>query len=646
MNKDSPKDFKELNPDDVIYINEDQQPKSAPPADPPLPEPPAADPDPLPAPKPLIINLPQEEKKQPPSKEREALTSPKPKPPIFDIPILERPEPEVRPPDPPQIADIAPPPPPELEPEEKLFEDLPEPEPADVEEPAEAESPLPPLPAIPEPESSLPPEEPIPPPPPPSFPQDIHPEPEVRLPAPPQIADIVPPPPPPPPLPSELMLPPPIEPEQPPLPPPPPPPVIPDQSPLATTDLQGNWGSPATLSPPAPPPALPIPVIREEKQPEAISEDAEEEAIQAVPQRGTKHLKIFGILTFSLIMATLIVSIFVLQPYVRDILESKRSEDAKIFEDVLVNMLQTDNQQLEVEITDNQLKQIQPALESQEEIEDGEIVVNNITKVDYAPDFSRPVMVSKFRFDLDLQTEKRDNFVLDVVTVFNSQGAYFMIEDLSINNEPRGLDQTEFVRRWSDLEALLQVQSASEDAPLSENQSIILNYVANLLKLYSHPHYLFLLPVFNITQSQEYNQAREILLASQAYYLHTGSCKPALGGQRSCRLTIDYEQLHKLYADIYEVLGISLPTYYEILLTADQDNSNLPKTVTLTFDAERNYPVLLEAPVNEGEISASRLEISYREFDVTNLDVPSVSDPLDLVEYHRQILEYEAQQLL
>ena len=662
MNKDSPKDFKELRPDDVIYIDEDQRLKSPESDGRPEPEPPSGS---------AATDLPLAEDRQSPLKEREAPSSPKPRLPVFDIPILERPE-----------ASSSPEP-----------EDLPEPAPLVIEKPAAPEpfSPVepesllpeesdipvappdpPPLPSPPEPpemvefESPLRLAEadvPVIPPPPDNLLQDIRPgpvappdppplssPPEPPLIEAPRIADITPPvfeqpaiPSPP----ARLVLPPPIEPEQPPLPPPPvldqmPLPPTP-RPPLATTDLQGNWGSPATLSPSVPPVALPMPAT-EEEQPESAIEDDEEKTVQAV-QRGTKRLQIFGILTLSLIMATLIIGIFFLQPYVKDILESKRSEDARIFEDVLVNMLQIDNQQLEVEITDSQLKQIQPALEGQEEIESGKIVVNNAMKVDYAPDFSRPVMVSRFRFDLDLQTTDRDNFILDVVTVFNGQGAYFMIEGLSINNQPQDLSQTEFAHRWSDLEALSQVQSASEDGPLGENQSIFLNYVANLLKLYSYPHYLFLLPVFNITEGQEYNQVREILLASQAYYLHTGSCEPAQGGQRSCRLTIDYEQLYQLYVDIYEALDAELPAYYDILLTANQDNSNLPKTVILTFDAERNRPVLLEAPVNEREISASRLEISYKEFDVSKLDVPAVSDPLDLVEYHRQILEYEAQQL-
>ena len=428
---------------------------------------------------------------------------------------------------------------------------------------------------------------------------------------------------------------------------PPPPPLVLPKSPLATTDLQGNWGSPTTLN--QTPPMEVLAPGGETKPIDAVSEpdereesETEQELSQIAKRRGTKHLKVFGVVTLILILTTVVLGIIVLRPYVQDVLESKRSEDARIFEDVLVNLLQVDNQQMEIKISDKQADKIQPALESQADIKDGKVVVNNILKVDYATDFSNPTISSKFRFDLDLQTTKRDNFILDVVTVFNDEGAYFLIEGLSINGKDHDLAQTTFGRRWSNLEDLLQVQSSSEATALNENQSIILNYVANLLKLYSYPHYLFLLPVFNITQSHHYNAAREILLQSQAYYLQTNTCSDLQDTQRRCRLIIDYEQLYQLYVDIYKVLEVDLPSYYNILRTSDRQSFNLPETVELTFDTERHYPILIEAPVVASEISASSFVISYEDFDISNLEIAKVSDPLALIEYHRQILEYEA----
>ena len=71
----------------------------------------------------------------------------------------------------------------------------------------------------------------------------------------------------------------------------------------------------------------------------------------------------------------------------------------------------------------------------------------------------------------------------------------------------------------------------------------------------------------------------------------------------------------------------------------------MPETVELTFDTERLYPVLIEAPIFEGEISASSFAVNYEDFDISNLDIVNVSNPLNLVEYHRQILEYEDQEL-
>ena len=335
-----------------------------------------------------------------------------------------------------------------------------------------------------------------------------------------------------------------------------------------------------------------------------------------------------------------------IRPYFQAVLQSKSSEDLRLFEDVLVNMLQIDNQRLEIEIKDSQLQKIQPAIQAQEEITGGKVLVNNVLRVDYEVDSVRPTIASKFRFDLDLQTTRRDNFILDVVTVFDGESAYFKLQGLSINNQPRDLSEESFAGRWSNLEELLRADAGAEDALLSDNQSVILNYVVNLLKLYSYPNQLFLLPAFHITESRQYNQARQILLESRAYRLDTGSCRVLQDTQRRCRLSIDYQELYQLYADIYEkVLNLKLPAHYAALTSSDGLSLNLPQTVELTFDTERNYPVQMEAPVNQGEISASSFTIEYKDFDDSSLDLPEVSDPLDLVEYHRQILKYEAREL-
>ena len=671
MNKDSHKDFKDLDPDDVIYVDEDQRP----PTPPPVVEDPK-DVAPI-RPKAPVFDLPLVEESRVPSSLPEPKTPTKPE--ALDIPALETPEDDdrqapvsqVKPaaqeqsaapvaqdrkesPTQPSIPTLKQSPKPLDQPIEasipspsiiqppsnRQLQDV-QPRPATKPLSTESMRPVAPWPRAPKPIL------------------DIAPPAVQHLPAPARPPAMLPPPPPPPAPPAvpstlqtpALVLPAPVDPvaasvaPQPPA--PPPPPLVLPKSPLATTDLQGNWGSPSTLN--QTPPMEVLAPGGETKPIDAASEpdereesETEQELLQTAKRRGTQHLKVFGVVTLILILTTVVLGIIVLRPYVQDVLESKRSEDARIFEDVLVNLLQVDNQQMEIKISDKQADKIQPALESQADIKDGKVVVNNILKVDYATDFSNPAISSKFRFDLDLQTTKRDNFILDVVTVFNDEGAYFLIEGLSINGKDHDLAQTTFGRRWSNLEDLLQVQSSSEATALNENQSIILNYVANLLKLYSYPHYLFLLPVFNITQSHHYNAAREILLQSQAYYLQTNTCSDLQDTQRRCRLIIDYEQLYQLYVDIYKVLEVDLPSYYNILRTSDRQSFNLPETVELTFDTERHYPILIEAPVIASEISASSFVVSYEDFDISNLEIAKVSDPLALIEYHRQILEYEA----
>ena len=704
MNKDSSKDFKELDPDKVVYINEDQRPKASKPV--------VEDSSDVAAPKPKapIFDLPLAQESKVPASLPEPKTPPS-KPATLDISATETLQSDHRPP----VSRVIP------EPKEQAATPV-APVAQDRKEAPIQPASMPTLKELPKPlkqliKPSLPSSSPV-----QSAPdrqlQDVQPRPALKpmptasirpattlhrppqpildiaapvvqhtqapaapspLPPPasmPTAPPVAPPPPPTPPtmqtpsliLPAPLNLPvPSVSPPPPPLaepqavvhpsPPavplpvlqPPPPPLVLPKSPLATTDLQGNWGSPSTLSQTPPVGTFPADVKPIDAAPESNETEGSEidqDLFQTAKHRGIKHLKIFGAVTLIFILSTVVLGSFFLWPYLQAVLESKRSEDAQVFENVLVNLLQVENQQMEIKITDKQLDKIQPVLENQEDIQGGKIVVNNILKVDYTSDFSRPTIGSKFRFDLDIQTaEKRDNFILDIVTVFNDQGAYFFIEDVSIDGQGSDLDQTTFGRRWSNLEDLLQVQASSEATALSENQSIILNYVANLLKLYSYPQYLFLLPIFNITQSYQYNAAREILLNSQAYYLQTNTCKDLQDTQRRCRLTIDYEQLYQLYVDIYEVLEVDLPSYYDILRTSDRKSFNLPETVELTFDTERLYPVLIEAPIFEGEISASSFAVNYEDFDISNLDIVNVSNPLNLVEYHRQILEYEDQEL-
>ena len=695
MNKDSSKDFLELDPDDVVYINEKRpastkRPKTGDSPPPPESRPAAKD-------KPPIFDLPELELSQPPEapptaeqedtepSTEDLQSAAKDKPPIFDLPELEPAQPPPSPVAVPAVKSEDPEPSTE-DPRPTAGEepDRFDPSETDLSQPKKTPPAFQPKPTVLPAKDSRPlSRQPLAGPAPgqePPVDRQSRPKPLARpmgrlprqMPPPAKSFEATPEPTPPPAAPpfisemrpaanfAEPTIPPPAvtpeagsaEPAADEATPPltlPPPATLP-KPPLSTTDLQGNWGSPATLKPPpaipqeAPPPAAPAEEETADGQEVPAEEPSGQETDRYHRRKDTKRLKMLAMLTLVSIAIMLLSGLLLVRPYLQAAFESRSSEDQRLFENVLVNMLQTDNQRLEIEIKDSQLQKIQPAIQAQEEITGGKIQVNNVLRVNYEAGPSRPTVASRFRFDLDLQTTRRDNFVLDVATVFDGQDAYFMLLGLSINDQPRDLSQEAFASRWSNLEELFQ--TGSEDASLSENQSVILNYVVNLLRLYSHPNQLFLLPVFHITESRQYNQASQILRESRAYRLHANSCRTLEDTQRRCRLSINYQELYRLYADIYsEVLKLELPAYYTVLTSGDAVSLNLPRTVELTFDTERNYPVKLEAPVNQAEISASGFSIEYKSFDEPGLDLPEAGDPLDLVEYHRQILEYEAREL-
>lgn len=415
-----------------------------------------------------------------------------------------------------------------------------------------------------------------------------------------------------------------------------------DKQASATTDLQGNLPAINAPQPVIGPPILP----NTEAEPKLINQEEQESQSSRV-QRGTRNLKIFGIFTIFIIMATIVVGVFFLWPKAQAIWESKRSSQLYEFEDVLVNLLQVENQELEIELTDSQIENVTTFLDGENKVTKGRIRVNNTLKLDYPADFSDSNIGSKYKFDLDLEIPPngRDNLVLDVATVFTPENkAYFKLENLSINNQEKNLDNQSFANRWSNLEDLLNLQAGSEAAILDENNSAFLNYIANLLNLYSYPHYVVLLPAFNISQSQQYLQVKDVLLNSQAYELDSGSCKAIQDVEWSCKIKINYGELYNLYKDIYAVLDVDLPSYYDILQTADGRSSNLPKTIELSFDINRNELISLTVPAATEQISASSLKIDYKNFDSSSFKIDKASDPLDLVEYHRQILKYEEEE--
>ena len=174
--------------------------------------------------------------------------------------------------------------------------------------------------------------------------------------------------------------------------------------------------------------------------------------------------------------------------------------------------------------------------------------MNSALKLKYATDFSDPQLEAKYRFDLDLknsENQQRQNIVLDVVTTFQDNGEHiFKFENLSINDNAVDLSETEFANRWTDLQDLLQSRVINDNAVLAELESVFLGYIANLLHLYSYPHYITLLPTFNITEAKDYKDVKTLVLESSAYDFEASSCQTLQDAQLQCRVHINYDALY------------------------------------------------------------------------------------------------------
>ena len=688
MNNHPEDDSTELKPGDVIYINE-SKPKPVPPK-PPEPVEPVEKSEPAvvkppPRPKPPTFDIPPAEEKKPVPENRPP-AEPKPKPPAFDIPPAEK---KVLPPDESGEAEVIED---DEEPEPVTTEadDLP-PESPVTDEPPEPSRPAPPRPKL-QPLGNLPADGGViadrgPQLQPPAPPNSTPPRPEV-LPSPPNppLAPALPPVQPvapPPASPATLANPPHpfLQAPNPPAPPParpanlqpgqdfsfispqaamaPPPatpvsqealkaPVpaegalpLPAWPPVPPTDLGGGL----TADPILPAPAQPLPPVL----PTPTAEEAAEEVAVPEGEKSTRGLKIFGAVTLFIIAATVTLGGFFLWPMLRQALES--DNEKREFEHMLVNLLQVENQEIEIKLTEcrsgsecSQLGNIVPDLPNQDAVSAGRVSVSGNLKIEYSAETAAPAVSSTYEFDLSLSFDdaQQDNLILDIAAVFpDGGGAYFKLDDLSIDGQAVDLEDTSFGGRWSDLEALLRAGRGGETAVLEENESVFLNYIANLLDLYSYSHYAPLLPIFNISESQDYHQAADILTTSGAYELHSNKCRSESDAELTCRMTIDYDKLYTAYEDIYDVLDQSMPAYYGILRAAGDPGNNLPEVVDITFDKERDYPVSISVPQSASEISATSWLVNYKSFDESAFEVRSARDPLGLAEYHEQILDYE-----
>ena len=396
------------------------------------------------------------------------------------------------------------------------------------------------------------------------------------------------------------------------------------------------------LTAPLPVPAPEPPAAPEVEGP-SLPKAADDGGIAHV--RGVKHLKIFGVVTLLIIFSACILTGILIWPKLQAAINSKRSTEIHEFQDVLVNLLQVENQSIKIEVSDMQVENIVSSLADEDKADQGQVIVNSALKLKYATDFSDPQLETKYRFDLDLknsENQQRENIVLDVVTTFQDNGrAYFKFKDLSINDKAVDLSETEFANRWTDLQDLLQSRVTNDKAVLTEIESVFLGYIANLLHLYSYPHYVTLLPTFNITEAKDYKDVKTLILESSAYDFEASSCQTRQDAQLQCRVHINYDALYDLYDDIYDVLEVELPEYYKVLKSASSATSNLPTTIELTFDKDRDYPVKINVPADDNKITATHLLISYEGFDDNSLKLIKATQPLDLIEYHRLISNYE-----
>ena len=350
-------------------------------------------------------------------------------------------------------------------------------------------------------------------------------------------------------------------------------------------------------------------------------------------------------ITFLIIVGTLIGVVLLFWPKLENILQSDRSQQVGQFESVLFNSLQVGNQVIDIEIEDRLTAEFLPNL-SNRSIQADQVLATvdiNDLSIQHSPDFFHPQVAATFKFDLTLTSDsEQTSLSFDVTTVFTDDDrAYFKLDSFCINGCNNVSLDNRYTQRWSDLKALLQ--SGHQEALLPDNQSIILNYVANLLRSYPPHQYLVLWPFFNVKDARQYQQVRQLLQESQAYQLDTDSCRTLESNRVTCRLTIDYQNLSEFYRRLYsDIFEKDLPSYYQVLERGEQDIA-LPDQLELVFNAEDNLPTEISFANSEGDEESGlvKLHIHYSNFDDLNFQLRQAGEPLSLVEYHRQLLEAE-----
>ena len=362
-------------------------------------------------------------------------------------------------------------------------------------------------------------------------------------------------------------------------------------------------------------------------------------AISSSPRLKKSYI-IFSLATALLVIGTIIFILFLAWPNIRGIIHSKHASHQHQFEDVLVNLLQVQNYDLRLDISQPGIQSLIPHFDDGVRFSEASVAVSSHARVQLNQPSQPPYLDAQFKFDItSLRSDgQKSNVVLDISTMFQADGqALFKLNDFIIDNQRIELDDA-FSQRWSDLESLLQ---AHDQLVLPTNtRSRILDYATNFLRYYSTYQYLVLLPSFNITDSRDYNEIKQELLSSRAYSLDASSCQPSAPSGLRCDLDIDHGRLYEFYRTVYaEILEEPLPSYYN-LLNKIGGEIYLPQSFQITFDQNTNWPTAL-VYITPDRGRNLNMEIDYDNFDDPTFDRQIVDDPLDIREYYQQVLEYE-----
>ena len=359
---------------------------------------------------------------------------------------------------------------------------------------------------------------------------------------------------------------------------------------------------------------------------------------EVVLARKRRKFKILSLFTALVVLTTLVLFALRFWPFVNNVVDDNNSGHNQSFAKVLDNLLQTKNQALRVKLEKQKLASLD------QNADQSSVTMSSSLKSWYTSNTSLEQVDSHFKFEINLQSASNTNLIiLDISTMTLNEQAYFKINNIKFNDQSFQFEQAPFIEYWSDLGDLLAI--GNEDASLSVNESTFLQYLDELLNIYSHSGYLILLPVLNIQNSASYLQAQKLLKETNPYNFKASSCRQGThSSEYTCEVEINYERLYEFYVQLYtQVLDKDLPRYYEILQSYQDLDFNLPSSILLIFDIERSKPIRIQA-LNTNQIASSSLSIDYESLDDDTVMKVNVENPLSFVEYHRQIKDYENSQ--